>query len=62
MYNSQSDSSRERGAYGKGVGGEYGGNIMYSCRKMEKYETILRMGREGIKENDGRGKFKYDIL
>jgi hypothetical protein len=37
---------------------------MYSCmkwKKMRPAETIL-MGRRGIKKNDGRGEFKYDIL
>jgi hypothetical protein len=37
----------------------FGGNVMYSCMKMEKMrpvETILRMGEEGIKENDGVGE------
>jgi hypothetical protein len=29
---------------------------------MRPVETILRMGKEGIKENDGRGEFNYDIL
>jgi hypothetical protein len=36
---------------------------MYENRKMEPAETLLGMrGGEGIKENDGGGKFKYDIL
>jgi hypothetical protein len=45
--------------------GEYGGNIMYSCMKMEKMrpvETIPGTGGEGIKENDGGGEFNYDTL
>jgi hypothetical protein len=33
---------------------------MYSCMKMRTVETIPGMG--GIKENDGGGKFNYDIL
>jgi hypothetical protein len=37
---------------------EYSGYIIYSCMKMEKMrpvETILKMGRMWIKENDGGG-------
>jgi hypothetical protein len=30
--------------------------------KMRSVETIPGMVRVGIKENDGGGKFKYDIL
>jgi hypothetical protein len=30
--------------------------------KMRPVETIPGMGGERIKENDGRGKFNYDIL
>jgi hypothetical protein len=30
--------------------------------KMRSVETVPRIGREGIKENDGEGKFNYDIL
>jgi hypothetical protein len=29
---------------------------------MRHVETILGMGGEGIKENDGEGEFHYDIL
>jgi hypothetical protein len=29
--------------------------------KMRPVETIPVTGGEGTKENDGRGKFKYDI-
>jgi hypothetical protein len=29
---------------------------------MRYVETILRMEEGGIKENDGGGKFNYDIL
>jgi hypothetical protein len=28
---------------------------------MRSAETIPRIGREGIKENDGGGEFNYDI-
>jgi hypothetical protein len=34
---------------------EYGGNVMYSCMKMEKWE-LLKLFQEwgrGVKENDG---------
>jgi hypothetical protein len=34
---------------------------MYVNGKMRPVETIPGMGG-GIKENDGRGKFKYDIF
>jgi hypothetical protein len=30
--------------------------------KMRPVETILRMGGEGIKENNGGGEFNYGIL
>jgi hypothetical protein len=29
---------------------------------MKPVETIPGMGRRGIKENDGKGGFKYDIF
>jgi hypothetical protein len=35
---------------------------MYVNGKMRPSETIPRMGGGLIKENDGRGKFNYDIL
>jgi hypothetical protein len=46
---------------GKGVGGECGRNIMFSCEngKVRPAETITGMGGEEIKEND---EFNYDIL
>jgi hypothetical protein len=34
---------------------------MYENGKM-RHETFLGMGDEGIKENDGSSKLKYDIL
>jgi hypothetical protein len=34
---------------------------MYVNGKMQPVKTIPGMG-EGIKENDGRGEFKYDIF
>jgi hypothetical protein len=40
----------------KGVGGEYGGNIMYSCMEMEKWDQLRLSGIWGgrkIKENNG---------
>jgi hypothetical protein len=39
--------------------GEYGRSITHSCMKtkMRPVETIQRMGRRGIKENDRRGEF-----
>jgi hypothetical protein len=43
----------------KGVGGEYGGNTMYSCMQMEKW-GLLKLFQEwgrGLKENDGEGEF-----
>jgi hypothetical protein len=55
----------ERGKYKEKVQeGGYGGDIMYSCMKMamRPVETILVMRGRGIKENDGRGEFNYDIL
>jgi hypothetical protein len=38
--------------------GEYNGNIMYSCMKMEK-QHLLKLFQQGggIKENDGGDKF-----
>jgi hypothetical protein len=35
---------------------------MYVNGKMRSTETIPRMGKGGIKENDGGGEFNYDIL
>jgi hypothetical protein len=35
---------------------------MYENGKMRSAETIPGMREGGIKENDGRGKFNYDIL
>jgi hypothetical protein len=35
---------------------------MYVNGKMRPVESILGMGEEGIKENDGGGKFKYVIF
>jgi hypothetical protein len=35
---------------------------MYVNGKMRPVETIPAMRGEGIKENDGGGEFKYDIL
>jgi hypothetical protein len=34
---------------------------MYLNGKMRPIETMPGMGGEGIKQNDGGGKFKYDI-
>jgi hypothetical protein len=43
---------------------EYGGNIVYSCVKMEKWDLLKfpGMGAGGRKENDGGEKLNYDIL
>jgi hypothetical protein len=35
---------------------------MYVNGKMRPVETIPRMGKRGIKENDGGGEFRYDIF
>jgi hypothetical protein len=35
---------------------------MCKTGKMRPVETILGMGGEGIKENEGGGEFNYDIL
>jgi hypothetical protein len=35
---------------------------MYVNGKMISVETIPGMGGRGVKENDGWGEFKYDIL
>jgi hypothetical protein len=35
---------------------------MYVNAKMIPVETIPRIGRRGIKKNDGGGEFKYDIF
>jgi hypothetical protein len=35
---------------------------MYENRKRRPVETIPGMGGEDIKENDGKGEFKYHIL
>jgi hypothetical protein len=37
------------------------GNIMYSHMKMEKMRPVETI-QEWIKENDGEGEFKYEIL
>jgi hypothetical protein len=37
--------------------GECGGNLMYENGTMRPVETTLRMGEEGIKENDEGGEF-----
>jgi hypothetical protein len=45
--------------------GEYGANTVYTSIQMEKLkpvETVLGMEEGKIKENDGGGEFKYDIL
>jgi hypothetical protein len=34
---------------------------MFENGKMRHVETIPGMGERGIKENDGEGKFNYDI-
>jgi hypothetical protein len=35
---------------------------MYENEKIRHVETIPGMEEEGIKENDGRWEFNYDIL
>jgi hypothetical protein len=35
---------------------------MYVNGKTRPVETILRMGKGGVKENDGGVELKYDIL
>jgi hypothetical protein len=35
---------------------------MHANRKMKPVETIPGMRGAGIKENDGRGEFNYDIF
>jgi hypothetical protein len=35
---------------------------MYKNGKMKDIKTIPEIGGGGIKENDGRGEFNYDIL
>jgi hypothetical protein len=35
---------------------------MYKNGKMRHIETIPGMGEEEIKENDGEGKYNYDVL
>jgi hypothetical protein len=35
---------------------------MYENVKMRPVETTLRMEGGGLKENNGRGEFSYDIL
>jgi hypothetical protein len=35
---------------------------MYENGKIRPLETTPGMGARGIKENDGGGKFNYDIL
>jgi hypothetical protein len=34
----------------------------YVNGKMRPFETIPRMGEDGIKENDGEAKINYNIL
>jgi hypothetical protein len=43
---------------------EYGANTVYIFinGKMRSVETIPGMGERGIKENDGRYKFNYNIF
>jgi hypothetical protein len=55
---------RGRGYKEKVSEGEYGGILSTHDvnGKMRSVETILVMGRGGIKENDGGGEFNYDIL
>jgi hypothetical protein len=36
--------------------------LRYVNRKVRPVETIPGMGERRIKENDGGGEFKYDIL
>jgi hypothetical protein len=48
-----------------GVGGACGGNTIYLCMKLEKwdlFETIPRMGERGIKDSDGGDEFNHDIM
>jgi hypothetical protein len=35
---------------------------MYENGKMRPVESVPGMGGEGIKENNGRGKYNYGIL
>jgi hypothetical protein len=35
---------------------------MYVNKNMRSVESIPGMGKGGLKENDGGGKFKYDIV
>jgi hypothetical protein len=35
---------------------------MHKNGKMRPVESILRRGEGGIKENDGRGEFNYDVI
>jgi hypothetical protein len=40
-------------------------NIMYSCMEMEKWDMLKLLqewGEGKIKETDGGGEFKYDVL
>jgi hypothetical protein len=50
-----------RKRWGNGEGGEYC-VPMYVNGKMISVETIPGMGGGSMKENSGRGAFKYDIL
>jgi hypothetical protein len=34
---------------------------MYENRKMRHLKTIPGMGERGVKENDGKGEFNYEI-
>jgi hypothetical protein len=54
-----------RGHKERGNKGEYGGCIfisIYENRRMKPVEIVLRKEGEGKRKNDGRGKFKCDIL
>jgi hypothetical protein len=42
---------------------ECGGNLIYSCMNMEKWDMLKlfqEWGEKGIKEDDGGGEFNYD--
>jgi hypothetical protein len=41
------------GGIRKGVGGEYGGNIVYSCMKMEKQDLLKLLQEWGKRGNKG---------
>jgi hypothetical protein len=36
--------------------------LVHENGKMRPVETVLGLGGEGLKENDGRGELNYDIL